>query len=399
MMHRLLAAALAAAAVSIAACVPGLPGGTLGQPDTGAAGTGGSVSHSGGAPGRGGSGGTVSPGGGAPGAGGWAASPFGGATASGAGGRATCGPSGTPPLGNTLSGGIINIAVNGAEQPPYVYWVHRIGPSSPANLVKATVGTGQPGTLSPVQGTYNAVAVDASHVYWSDGPPDQASSDLLRADLDGRNRITLAAGQPLINRLAVGRDAVYFTTTAGTVMKVGLDGGTPATLASGPLAAAEIVVDAQNVYWTRFGSDQILKVGVAGSDNPSVLVPSQASWHGLAVDASFVYWVSASDGAIMRISTIDSSLPAMRLYAPGTIPSCTGVNGFAVNVAVDATGIYWVDTTGAVFAGAPDQPDRARALATGPTGVATPLGEWFGIGVDSTRVYWVGAIGVLSVTK
>jgi len=373
--------------------VPALPGGILGEPNPGAAGTGtgGSASPRGGAPGTGG---------GPAGAGGRAGRPgVGGGAAGGVGGRPSCGPSGTPPLGNNLSAHVVTIAVNHAEQPPFVYWVQQDATGTSGNLVKAAAGsTGPSGIVAPVLRPYNAVAVDATHVYWSDGPSD-TSSDLFRADLDGRNQIKLVAGQPLINRLAVGGDAIYFTTTVGTVMKVSVDGGTPVTLATGSWAAAEIVVDAENVYWTRFGSDQILKVGVAGGTDPIVIVPSQASWHGLAVDAAAVYWVNASDGAIMKVHPNDRSLPPVRLYEPGTIKTCTGTNLKAVNVAADMTGVYWVDEAGNVFAGVPFQPDRTRAIATGPTGLSMPVGEWFGIALDFSRVYWVGAIGVLSVPK
>jgi hypothetical protein len=54
----------------------------------------------------------------------------------------------------------------------------------------------------------------------------------------------------------VDATSVYWVDNGptGPVMKVGIGGGTPTTLASGQLEAASIAVDATSVYWTDEGT-------------------------------------------------------------------------------------------------------------------------------------------------
>ena len=391
-------------AVLFAACVSPLPAGSLGDPGGGSAGrSAASIGGAGGAAaGSNGMGGTPTGFGGAgPGTGAIAGPGVGGMGGSQTAGRSsnpgTGGVPGCAPTAMRLANPDFawNLVLSVAGDSESLFWVRHTPASATAEVVKAPVAGCEPIVIASAYGSNNSVAVDATHVYWSDDPSGTGRgpiTDILKADLDGSHATTLIAGQPSISQLAAGNDGLYFTTIAG-VMKVGLDGGTPMMLAAGPAASATISA-AANVYWTTL-SGEIRKIGVMGGADPVVLVASDAAPDSIAVDATHIYWVNQRDGKVMRIS-IDGSGQPESLVAPGTINTCVGTNIRARTVAVDTTGVYWTDLAGNLFAGVPGQPMRTRALTTVGASV---LGGTADIVLDSTTVYWMTPIDIWKTAK
>jgi hypothetical protein len=384
-------------AVALAACVPPLPGGSLDGPDGGSAGA--AASSTGGAgataSGSGGMGGRATGFAGAgPGPSGAAAGPGPVGMAGSQGGGPSSGPGagggpGCTPRGDRVAStdSAANIALNIAVDSKSLFWVQH-APTSTI-LVKAPVGGGDVVTLANVNGTNNWVAVGTSGVYWSETGSGN-SSNIFKIGVDGGTPATVVASAAPILRFTLGADGVYWTTGTG-VMKSAFDGGTPTTLTP-QQSVGEIVVDAANLYWVRVDAGTIMKVATAGGADPIVLASGQAGPISLALDGQqHLYWVNQAAGLVMR-TAIDGSGPPQPLLFPSSVKTCNGLNAQARSVAVDAMGVYWTDVAGNVFAALPGEPMNGRLLAGGWTAA-------FGIVLDATTVYWMTATDILKIAR
>ncbi len=187
-----------------------------------------------------------------------------------------------------------------------VYWTNF---SIPGNVMKSAKSGNNPGvpptplTLSADAGRPAGIAVDANYVYYTTSTYGGGPGTIKRMGLDGSGLVTLVTGQVDPEYIAVDATNIYWTNYSGsgggTVMKGGKNPGDPMTvLASGQTGAMDLRVDATSVYWTANG--QILKVSRNGG-TPVVLATNQAAPN-LAVDSSGVYWVNNySGGAVMTV--------------------------------------------------------------------------------------------------
>ena len=88
--------------------------------------------------------------------------------------------------------------------------------------------------------------------------------------MSGGSPNMLATGQDHPRAITVDANSVYsttngFATSNGMVMKVARTGGMPAMLATGETSAEAIAVDSTNVYWTvATSSGSVMKVGLGG---------------------------------------------------------------------------------------------------------------------------------------
>ena len=102
------------------------------------------------------------------------------------------------------------------------------------------------------------IAVDATNVYWSSGPPagvlggEEGSPRRRDADAHPWGRRWLDDVTP--GPIAIDDVNVYCADGSGTVFRVPLAGGRVTTLATGQTNPDAIAVDATSVYWIDNGS-------------------------------------------------------------------------------------------------------------------------------------------------
>jgi hypothetical protein len=155
-----------------------------------------------------------------------------------------------------------------------VYWVNSISDT----VMSVPIAGGTPVTIAAetkertrVARIY-AIAVDSTSVYWTSGS-NAGFGAVEKAPIGGGTPVTLATGWEMASMtsdpnalshaisqspsmgIAVDATAIYWTNVgagrSGTVMTVGLAGGTATTLASDQDGPTAIVVDAGNIYWAN----------------------------------------------------------------------------------------------------------------------------------------------------
>ena len=195
-----------------------------------------------------------------------------------------------------------------------IYWLS----STIGDVKKDALFGGTPTTLaaapaSPVSGAeFQLLGVDSSSVYWIDeGGPGQNDTSVMKVGLDGGTPATVVSGLRYANSGAVDSAYVYWADMyGGTVAKAASSGGgTPITLATGLNFPRNLVIDESNAYWTAGNTDNSLMtcsgtVQLIGLDGGTVvdLVYGQYSAEAVRVDQTSVYWTDLFGGTVMKLT-------------------------------------------------------------------------------------------------
>ncbi len=208
--------------------------------------------------------------------------------------------------------------------------------------VVATIplGGGTPVTLQTSNGTIlTALAVDATHVFHTEDYTVAADCSVVVVPKAGGTRVTLASGGAWNHPtgLAVNGGTVFWgVTTPGSILSVPVADGATTTLVSG-VAPGALTADASNVYWVD-ATGAIMKVAQTGGAATTLATIPNA--FAIAIDSTNVY---VSTRPFNQPSTlykipIAGGPPVMLASAPSMVNA----------IAVDATSIYWTESTGAI---------------------------------------------------
>jgi sugar lactone lactonase YvrE len=175
------------------------------------------------------------------------------------------------------------------------------------------------------------VAVDGSHVYWTD-----LTTKIGRADLDGQNaNQNFITGANLPDGVAVDGSHVYWANLgAGTIGRADLDGqNVNQSFITGASEPRGVAVDSSHVYWANRLADTIGRADLDGQNVNQSFITGAIQPDGVAVDGSHVYWATFGSGTIGRADLDGQNVNQ------SFITGASGPRG----VAVDGSHVYWTN--------------------------------------------------------
>jgi hypothetical protein len=130
---------------------------------------------------------------------------------------------------------------------------------------QGSVNGGTPTKLASNQPAPSGIAVDATHVYWTNlGPlggdnlPAPNTGAVMKVEIGGGSVTTIAPAQAVPVAILVSHGTVYWSeyglSSPGLIMSAPTSGGTPVPLAVGLDDPAALAISANTIYWTNENS-------------------------------------------------------------------------------------------------------------------------------------------------
>jgi hypothetical protein len=260
----------------------------------------------------------------------------------------------------TTNGGTYECAITGCQASPTLFCsaynstaiavdtVNLYGANDIGQVVACDLGNGDTTVLTTINPPPYGIVGDGTNLYWAESTGNGLIKTCPVADCS--NPATLATDPSSMHYpwgVATDGANVYWTTHmiggTGSVVRIGVDGGSTQTLASGQQNGSnamletpqDIAVAGGNVYWTNAAGGTVMKCAATGCGGaPTVLAMNQAVPMAIATDGTNVYWTNYGGGTVMKCGVGGCGA------APTTLMS--GQAG-PLGIAVDAQNVYWTD--------------------------------------------------------
>ena len=268
-------------------------------------------------------------------------------------------------------------------------------PDTFAAIATADINDGDPLDIDFLPVSAAGIAVNATHIYWS----DPSAGTISRSKLDGKDIeiVVAAAGTP--QYLALDGEFIYWSNTGpldeksnpqdgqGAIARAKLDGSdVNLEFIKGASNPQGVAVSATHVFWANAGGKNatrsIGRAKVDGGEASQVFIDPVTQSEvpqGVAVSATHIYWSKGlgnpANGFMVR-RTIDGAEASEESFFVGLNTPMRGIT-------LSATHVHWIDVTR-------DTIGRAKLDLSEPNfefvkGAGRPA---LGLASDATLLYW-----------
>lgn len=217
------------------------------------------------------------------------------------------------------------------------------------------------------------LAVDATHVYWTNGgnPTPNEPGAVMKAPRAGGAPVAIVPALATPTALAVAGKRVFWVSGGGNVMSAGLDGSTPRMIANDQSASALGASDT-SLYFN--GGHDVFVIPQDGSAPASSFLGNLQCVFSIVVDAEYVFFVACAPGQIAtdvyRANRIGGGSATRLTYA-----------GVVDRIAIDSKNVYWPEQGSNIM--------RVPRLGGTHEAIATNQNSPQAIVADGTNVYWM----------
>jgi hypothetical protein len=257
-----------------------------------------------------------------------------------------------------------------------VYWTNNAnGAADAGSVMRVAVDGGSPVALATGLSQPRYLAIDDTRVYWTDISRVTAWSKAYGTIA------TVASLQGFPEGIAVDRTNVYWANEDpfdGGVMSIGLDGGTPRSVATDDNDALLLAISPTTVYWVDYADAYVWSAPLAGGSRSLFFDDSEFDIAGIAIDGANLYYTEQSAGGPLGVLPLDGGAPRILSHDNGTL-----------GVVSDGTYVYYTSPDGnaPVYNGSVVRvPLDGGAPTTLVTGGAPEA-----IAIDATSVYWTSS--------